>query len=59
MLFITSQALDFKSETELVKIEKFQSDLFDDLDGPNFLTEDEGQIYNDDEPDYDEVSTLF
>lgn len=41
------------------KIEKFQSDLFDDLDGPNFLREDEGQIYNDDEPDYDEVSTLF
>ena len=41
------------------KIEKFQSDLFDDLDGPNFLREDEGQIYNDDEPDYDKVSTLF
>ena len=37
----------------------FQSVWFDDLDGPKFLTEEEGQIDDDDQPEFDDVSTLF
>lgn len=51
-------ALVWFHTSQIISGTEFQSDLFDDLDGPNFLREDEGQIYNDDEPDYDKNSAI-